>query len=107
VRKAELGDLHSVIGAFMVRYDALFPPLAALSLVVELGAPLALLHRRLALVWCALAWSFHVGVLAVMWIVFHYPLLGLAYAPFLPVDRGIERLLARVRARSSAPAAAS
>ena len=63
---------------FMVRYDWLFPPLAAVSLIVELGSPLALLHRRIAYVWCAVAWSFHVGVLAVMWIVFHYPLLGLA-----------------------------
>lgn len=92
LRKVELGDLYSPLGAFMVRYDWLFPPLAAVSLSVELGSPLALVHRRIAYVWCALAWSFHVGVLAVMWIVFHYPLLGLAFAPFLPMERVLLRL---------------
>jgi hypothetical protein len=92
LRKAELGDLYSPLGTLMVRWSWLFPPLAAMSLLVELGAPLALVHRRIAVVWCALAWSFHVGVLAVMWIVFHYPLLGLAFASFF----ALERLLVRV-----------
>ncbi|HET6585640.1 MAG TPA: hypothetical protein VFG69_19405, partial [Nannocystaceae bacterium] len=92
LRKAELGDLYSPIGAFMVRYDWLFPPLAAAALLVELGAPLALLHRRVAIAWCGLSWAFHVGVLAVMWIVFHYPLLGLAYAPFFALDRVLVRV---------------
>lgn len=87
IRKAELGAGYSLIGVFAARYDALFPPLAALSLGVELGAPLALLHRRLATWWSALAWSFHAGVLLIMAIVFHYPLLGLAYAPFFRVER--------------------
>lgn len=105
LRKAELGDLYSPLGTFMVRYDWLFPPLAAAALIVELGAPLALLHRRLAVAWCALSWSFHVGVLAVMWIVFHYPLLGLAYAPFFALDRALIRVpwfAAAVRSPGSA-----
>lgn len=105
LRKAELGDLYSPLGTFMVRCDSLFPPLAAAALLVELGAPLALLHRRLAVAWCALSWAFHVGVLAVMWIVFHYPLLGLAYAPFFALERGLVRVpwfAAAVRAPSSA-----
>lgn len=110
LRKVELGDLYSPLGTFMVRYDWLFPPLAAMSLLVELGSPLALVHPRIAKVWCALAWSFHVGVLAVMWIVFHYPLLGLAYAPFFPMERVLLRLpwFARaVAARGSASAASA
>jgi hypothetical protein len=109
LRKVELGDLYSPLGAFMVRYDWLFPPLATVSLLVELGSPLALLHRRIAYVWCAVAWSFHVGVLAVMWIVFHYPLLGLAYAPFFPMERVLVRLpwFARVVASRGSASAAS
>jgi hypothetical protein len=100
VRKIELGAGYSEIGAFLVRYDALFPPLAAFSLLVELGAPLALLGPRIGRWWCALAWGFHLGVLAVMFIFFHYPLLGFAYAPFFPVEKlaGL-RILSSVRSR--------
>jgi hypothetical protein len=33
------------------------------------------------------AWSFHVGVAALMAITFPYPLVGIAFAPLLPVER--------------------
>ena len=109
LRKAELGDLYSPLGVFMVRFEGLFPPLAAVSLIVELGSPLALVHRRIAVVWCALAWSFHLGVLAVMWIVFHYPLLGLAYASFFPMERLLVKVpwFGRVVASRASASAAS
>jgi len=87
LRKAELGDTYSQLGAALCRYPALFPPLAAVSISFELLAPLALLDRRLAAVWALVAWSFHVGVLAIMWIFFPYPLLGFAYAPFFELER--------------------
>ena len=92
LRKAELGDLYSPVGALLVRYGWLFPPLAAASLIVELGAPLALVRRRWAAVWAGCAWSFHVGVLAVMAIFFPYQVLGMAYLPFFRVERGAQRL---------------
>ena len=87
VRKLELGATHSALGGWLVQFDWLFPPLAATSLGIELGAPLALLHRRVGMLWAAFAWMFHLGVLALMLILFHYPLLGFAYASFLPVEK--------------------
>lgn len=99
VRKAELGDLYSGIGAALVRHGWLFPPLAAFSLAIEVGAPLALVNDRIGRWWALAAWSFHAGVMAVMWIVFHYPLLGLAYAPLFPLERVLVRLARFVPAR--------
>ena len=87
LRKAELGDTHSLLGAELVSHGWLFQPLAVFTLCVELGAPLAMLGRRFAGVWVAAAWGFHFGVLAVMAIVFPYPLLGAAFAPFFEVER--------------------
>jgi hypothetical protein len=87
LRKIELGDVHSPLGAELVSHGWLFPPLAAATLAVELGAPLALLSHRIARWWALAAWVFHVGVFAVMWIVFPYPLLGVAFAPFFAVER--------------------
>lgn len=102
VRKLELGAGHAWLGGFLLTYDELFPPLAALSLGIELGAPLALLHPRIARVWVILIWSFHVGVLLVMYIFFHYPLLGFAFLPFFAIEEAVDRMRAWIAARRSA-----
>lgn len=103
LRKLELGSTHSPLGAWMVPHAWLFPPLAGVTLAFELGAPLAMLGGRWARIWCWTAWGFHAGVLLTMFIVFPYPLLGIAFAPFFAVERGFERwfwpVLARFRAR--------
>lgn len=107
LRKVELGAGYSWLGSTLAQHGWVFPPLAAVSLLVELGAPLALLHPRLGRAWAAAAWSFHAGVLVLMAIVFHYPLSGIGYASFLPVERLVP-MAKRVRdrwARSRAPAA--
>ena len=87
LRKVELGDAYSALGVALCQSPALFPPLAAISVAFELLAPLALLGPRVAALWALVAWTFHAGVLAIMWIFFPYPLLGLAYAPFFAVER--------------------
>lgn len=99
LRKAELGDTHSWLGVGLVQHPWLFPPLAGFSLLVELGAPLVVFDRRVARAWCVAAWSFHIGVFATMWIVFHYPMLGLAYAPFFAIEGRLGRLGAWARRR--------
>ncbi len=87
LRKLELGDFHSPIGAALVAHGWLFPPLAAGSLALELLAPIALVGPRLARLWALAAWAFHAGVLAVMAIFFPYPLFGLGFAPLFAVER--------------------
>ncbi|MEM6990302.1 MAG: HTTM domain-containing protein [Myxococcota bacterium] len=94
LRKIELGDAHSPIGAAMVAQGWLFPPLAAGSMLLELGAPIALLGGRIGRLWCYAAWSFHAGILAIMAILFHYPLLGFAFASFFEVERVGDRIVA-------------
>lgn len=99
VRKAALGAPYSPLGGWAVGYAWLFPPLAVATLAVELGAPLALVRERWATTWVAAAWSFHAGVFALMAITFPYPLLGVAFAPLLPLER-VSANLRRRRARS-------
>jgi hypothetical protein len=99
IRKIELGSTYSPIGTWLVAHAWVFAPLSAFSLATELLAPLALLGTRAALVWCACAWSFHAGVLALMAIAFPYPLSGCAFLPLLPVERALpwlERAFGRV-----------
>lgn len=99
IRKIELGSTYSPIGTWLVAHAAVFAPLSAFSLATELLAPLALLGTRAAIVWCACAWSFHAGVLALMAIAFPYPLSGVAFLPLFPVERTLpwlERAIGRI-----------
>ncbi len=87
LRKIELGSFHSPLAERVAGSPALLQILAIYTLVVELGAPLALASRRAAHVWVLLAWSFHAGILATMAIGFFYPLSVIAFAPLLELER--------------------
>lgn len=95
LRKILLGDTHAPLGGALVRHPEVFKPLAAMSLALELLAPLALLGRRPARVVALGLWGFHVGVLATMAIFFPYPLFGLAFAPWLSPERLLQPLATR------------
>lgn len=83
VRKTELGSFRSPLAAVVAARPFLVQLLALTTLVVELGAPVALVGPRAARAWCAIAWLFHVGILATMAIGFFYPLTGIAFASMI------------------------
>jgi hypothetical protein len=99
LRKALLGDLHSPFGTRLVAQRWAFPPLAVATLAVELGAGVALLGGRWRTTWVVAAWLFHVGVLALMAVLFAYPLSGVAFAPFFRLERLADRVRERVGGR--------
>jgi hypothetical protein len=92
LRKAVLGDSYSAIGRHLVRHAWLFPPLAVLTVIVELGAWVALLGGRWRTAWVVAAWLFHLGVLAAMAILFSYQLTGAAFAAFFRLERLADRV---------------
>jgi hypothetical protein len=120
LRKALLGDRHSPIGTRLVAHAWAFPPLAVATLAVELGAGVALLGgpvdtetapgqasraarrrflHRCRTTWVVAAWLFHVGVLALMAVLFAYPLSGVAFAPFFRLERLADGVRDRVGGR--------
>lgn len=101
LRKAELGSTHSPLGAWLASVPWVWQPIAFVSLATELGAPLALLSRRAAIVWVIAAWLFHVGVAALMAIVFVYPITGIAFASFFPVEQLAEKARAKLTAANA------
>ena len=94
LRKIVLGDVHSPIGAWLVQFGWLFPPMAIASIFVEVGAPVVLLGGRWRTAWVGAAWAFHVGVLVLMAILFPYPISGIAFVSMLPVEKPARRLTA-------------
>ncbi len=97
LRKILLGSSHSPIAEALLGQAWLFRGLAVLTLVVELGAPIALLHRRAALAWVLAVLGFHLGVLVLMTIFFPFPLSGVAFAPFFRAERVTAWIGARLR----------
>lgn len=62
--------------------------LAVASLVVELGAPAALVGPRAGRLWALNAFAMHWGIFSTMRIKFHYQLSGIAFAAFAAQRRG-------------------
>lgn len=99
LRKLLLGAEASPLATPLLAHPWLFEVLAVATLVIELGAPVALVGGRVALAWAVMAWGFHAGVVALMAIVFPYPLAFVAYAPLFAVERPLRWLLARRQRR--------
>lgn len=88
-----LGGTTPPLAAWLVSHPQVLGPAAVGTVVVELGAPLALLGGRLRSAWVAATWSLHVGIALAMLVVWGYPLWGIAFAPLFD----LERLPARLR----------
>ena len=85
--KELFGAPSSPLAGPLLGHAWLFPPMAAFAVVVELGAPVALLGRRWRTAWVAAAWVFHLGILVLMTTFFPYPLSLVAFASMFAVER--------------------
>ncbi len=85
--KALFGATSSPVAAPLLQHSWLFPPMAAFALIVELGAPVALLGGRWRNAWVGSAWLFHLGILVLMTTFFPYPLSGVAFASMFAVEQ--------------------
>ena len=84
---AVLGGTPSPLARPMMQFGWMFTPLAVATLMIELGAPLALLVSRVRVPWVALAWCMHAAIAATMFVVFPYPLALVAFAPLFRLER--------------------
>jgi hypothetical protein len=82
-----LGGSPSPLAGWVVRLDGIWPFVAAATIVIELGAPFALLGGRIRTVWVLATWLMHLGILAFMLIGFAFPLSFVAFAPLYRVER--------------------
>lgn len=92
-----LGATGSPVGRWLIRYGWLFPPAAVATVVLELGAPLALIGGRVRTAWVAAIWGMHLAIAVLMLVVFPYPLTLVAFAPLFPLERLADRVTRRRR----------
>lgn len=81
------GDAPSPYIAFAYRHPWIMGPLATGALLLETFAPLALLHRRLGYLFSIGAVGMHWGIHLFMNLVFPYPISGMAFLSFFPLER--------------------
>ncbi len=89
LRKALLGDGIAPLAHLVLDHPESLLVFSVLTIALEVGAPLALLHRRIGHVWAFAAWGFHVGVVLLMNIWFPYALAGMAFLPLVRAERVI------------------
>ncbi len=82
-----LGGTPSPFAGWFVPHGWLFPPLAVLTVLIELAAPIALFGGVYRRVWVLATWLMHAGILGLMFIVFPYPLALIAFAPLYELER--------------------
>jgi hypothetical protein len=87
VRLEVLGGTASPVARPFMEQAALLAPMAVMTVVVELAAPLALLGGWIRTAWVAVAWTMHAAIATLMFVVFPYPLLLVAFAPLFPLER--------------------
>ncbi|PRQ07585.1 HTTM domain-containing protein [Enhygromyxa salina] len=95
LRKLRLGAFPSPLSPPLLRQPWLFGGLAVGTLAIELGAFMALVDSKLRAAWVVAAWVMHLGILAAMGIAFPYPISGIAFASFLPLERVHDRIQSR------------
>jgi hypothetical protein len=86
IRKEVLGDSGSPVFYWLYSQAWLFTMMGIHTMIVELGAPLALLNRRVGRAWACIAFAMHWGILLLMKITFRYHLSGIIYASFFDVE---------------------
>ena len=91
IRKELVGSVSSPVAGFALRRPWLWWPIGVATIAVELGAPVFVLSARWRRWWIGAAWLFHLGIVALMAIVFTYPVSGVAYASMARVERPLER----------------
>lgn len=96
LRNLRVGLAPARVGQWLLGWPPAFGVLAIGTVVLELGAPLALLRRvgpiPLGRLWIVGLWLMHFGIWLVMGIGFPYPLSGVAFAAWLPLDRIVARI---------------
>lgn len=80
-RLSVFGERPPLLASFAVNHAGALAFASVTTVALELGAPLALLRRRLAVVWSTAMWAVHVGIALTMAVVFPYPMVGLAFVP--------------------------
>ena len=91
IRQDLLGVDTSSLFHLLYPYEELFLFFGIATLVLQLGAPLALFGKRLGMIWAIMAWMMHWGTFLLVGITFIYQMSGLVFLPFFDIEKWFTR----------------
>lgn len=100
LRKEMFGGAATPLFEFLYPYTILFTIMGIVSLVLELGAFIALTNKHIGIVWALVTCSMHWGILFIMGIDFPYHYSGIIFLSFFPLEKAwfmLRRLLSQKR----------
>jgi len=65
----------------------IFTAIGISSILLELGAPFAVINRRIGYIWSLLTLGMHWGIYWLMGITFRYQMAGIIFLPFFPIEK--------------------
>ncbi len=87
IRKEMLGSEAAPLFEILFEHTWLFLGMGILTFVLELGAPIALVKRKLGMIWAILTWMMHWGIFFIMGISFRYQMTGLIFLAFFDIEK--------------------
>jgi predicted DCC family thiol-disulfide oxidoreductase YuxK len=100
LRKEMFGGVATPLFEFLYPYTILFTIMGIVSLILELGAFIALTNRHIGVIWALITCSMHWGILFIMGIDFPYHYTGIIFLSFFPLEKAwfmLRRLLNKKR----------
>ncbi len=107
LRKEMLGGAANPWFEWLYPHTELFLIMGIGTMILELGAPAALLHRKIAAIWALLTLSMHWGIYFIMGIDFPYHTYGFIFLSFFAVEKSWfwlqQRIFLKKKADSFSP----
>lgn len=103
LRKEVMGESTGVLAPFLFEHIWIFTVMGVATLLVELGAPLFMAHRRLAQIWCLATYGMHWGIYLTMGIKFRYQLSGAMFLSFFSLEKIPAALTKHLPGQNSPP----
>lgn len=101
IRKSVLVAETASLFKTIYQHTWLFLGMGILTLILEVGAPIALLKKRWGMVWAVLTWSMHWGIFLIMGIRFRYQMTGLLFLSFFEPEKWIAFLRKKIKGKKS------
>ncbi|WP_350284816.1 DCC1-like thiol-disulfide oxidoreductase family protein [uncultured Croceitalea sp.] len=101
IRKSVLVAETAPFFKVIYQHTWLFLGMGILTLILEIGAPIALVKKRWGMVWAVLTWSMHWGIFLIMGIRFRYQMTGLLFLSFFEPEKWIASLNKKVKGKQS------
>jgi len=87
IRKEFISTGAEPLAFFLYNKIYIFTAMGIGTLILEIGAPLALINRRIGKIWSILTFSLHWGIYFIMGINFRYQLVGIVFLPFFELEK--------------------